>query len=120
MSNDEDAADVGSVLAGNLEAFEGIVRRWQGRLVTLAFRFCRDRARAEDMAQTAFLKAYRSLEQWRGGGAFSNWLFAVAANVYRSEMRRQSLVMFSLEAARDVIEAGSTIACDAGVDREER
>ncbi|MGB2986418.1 MAG: sigma-70 family RNA polymerase sigma factor [Phycisphaerae bacterium] len=120
MSEEQDAADVGRVLAGDVEAFAGIVRRWQGPLVTLAFRFCRDRGRAEEMAQTAFLKAYQSLGQWRGGGRFSNWLFAVAANVYCSEIRRQSLVMFSLDAARDVIEAGSTIACGAGVEREER
>ena len=88
MTEEQDAADVGRVLAGDVEAFTGIVQRWRGPLVTLAFRFCRDRDRAEEMAQTVFLKAYRSLEQWHGGSAFSSWLFAVAANVYRSEMRR--------------------------------
>ncbi len=120
MSEEQDAANVGRVLAGDVEAFAGIVRRWQGPLVTLAFRFCRDRGRAEEMAQTAFLKAYRSLERWRGRSAFSSWLFAIAANVYRSEMRRRHLIMLPLDAVRDVIETGPTNACDAGVEWEER
>src|SRR5262245_64604012 len=88
MSAEEDAADVARVLAGDLSAFEPIVRRWQKPLVNLAYRFCRDRARAEDMAQDAFLRAYRNLGSWRGEAAFSTWLFALATNVYRSEIRR--------------------------------
>lgn len=83
-----DPIDVARVLAGNSDAFEGIVRRWQGPLVNLAYRFCRDRDRAEEMAQEAFLRAYRSLSQWRGDAAFSTWLFALATNVYRTELRR--------------------------------
>jgi len=84
----EDEADVDQVLSGNIAAFENIVRRWQGPLINLAYRFCRDRARAEDMAQEAFLRAYRSLRTWRKDAAFSTWLFAVATNLYRSELRR--------------------------------
>lgn len=88
MSASEDQADVQQVLAGNTSAFEGIVRRWQGPLINLAYRFCGDRARAEDMAQEAFLRAYRGLAKWRGEAAFSTWLFALATNLYRSELRR--------------------------------
>lgn len=76
------------MLAGDVEAFEAIVRRWQGPLVSLAYRYCRDRGRSEEWAQEAFLRAYRNLESWRGEAAFSTWLFAVAANVYRSESRK--------------------------------
>jgi DNA-directed RNA polymerase specialized sigma24 family protein len=54
VSAREDEADVEKVLAGDLSAFEGIVRRWQGPLVSLAYRFCRDRGRAEELAQEAF------------------------------------------------------------------
>src|ERR1039458_9250139 len=56
---DEDLADVARVLAGDVQAFEGIVRRWQGPLVNMAWRYCRDRGRAEDLAQEAFLRAWR-------------------------------------------------------------
>ena len=76
------------MLAGDISAFEEIVRRWQGPLINLAYRFCRDRGRSEEMAQEAFLRAYRGLGQWRKDAAFSTWLFALAANFYRSELRR--------------------------------
>jgi len=55
--------------------------------VNLAYRFCHDRGRAEEMAQEAFLRAYRALGQWRKDAVFSTWLFALATNLYRSELR---------------------------------
>ena len=85
---DPDRKDVASVLAGDARAFEGIVRRWQGPLVNMAWRYCRDRGRAEEMAQEAFLRAWRGLATWRGESSFSTWLFSVAANVFRSELKR--------------------------------
>jgi RNA polymerase sigma-70 factor (ECF subfamily) len=84
----EDRVDVERVLAGDIAAFENIVRRWQGPLVNLAYRFCRDRSRAEEMAQEAFLRAWRALATWRRDAAFSTWLFALATNLYRTELRR--------------------------------
>jgi RNA polymerase sigma-70 factor (ECF subfamily) len=83
-----DRADVARVRGGDVEAFAGIVRRWQTPLINLAYRFCGDRGRAEEMAQEAFLRAYRGLEGYRGDAAFSTWLFALATNLYRSELRR--------------------------------
>jgi RNA polymerase sigma-70 factor, ECF subfamily len=83
-----DRADVARVRAGDVEAFAGIVRRWQVPLINLAYRFCGDRGRAEEMAQEAFLRAYRGLDSYRGDAAFSTWLFALATNLYRSELRR--------------------------------
>ncbi|HET9131828.1 MAG TPA: sigma-70 family RNA polymerase sigma factor, partial [Terriglobia bacterium] len=71
-----------------ISAFERIVQRWQGPLVNLAYRFCRDRSRAEDMAQEAFLRTFRGLKTWRRDAAFSTWMFAIATNFYRSELRR--------------------------------
>ncbi len=106
----EDEADVGRVLAGDVSAFEGIVRRWQSPLVNLAYRFCRDRGRAEDMAQEAFVRAYRALGSWRREAAFSTWLFAVATNVYRSEIRRVPTGMVPIDEARDAAAATSPLA----------
>jgi RNA polymerase sigma-70 factor (ECF subfamily) len=83
-----DQADVDRVLGGDVSAFEGIVRRWQGPLINLGYRFCRDRGRAEEMAQEAFLRAYRSLGQWNRKAKFSTWLFTVATHLYCSELRR--------------------------------
>jgi RNA polymerase sigma-70 factor (ECF subfamily) len=84
----EHEAVIERVLNGDAGAFAAIVERWQGPLVNLAYRFCRDRGRAEDMAQEAFLRAFRGLGSWRRDAAFSTWLFALATNVYRDEMRR--------------------------------
>jgi RNA polymerase sigma-70 factor (ECF subfamily) len=88
VAANDDLTDVERVLAGEIAAFEGIVRRWQSPLINLAYRFCRDRGRAEDMAQEAFLRAYRALGTWRRDAAFSTWLFALATNLYRTELRR--------------------------------
>jgi RNA polymerase sigma-70 factor (ECF subfamily) len=97
---DEDDADVARVVAGDLAAFEGIVRRWQGRLVGLAWRFCRDRGAAEDMAQEAFLKAFRSLRSFRGEAAFSTWLTSIALNSYRSRLRAEGPPLLGIDLAR--------------------
>src|ERR1051326_3694966 len=88
LSADADRADVEKELSGDTAALEHIVRRWQTPLINTAHGFCQDRSRAEDMAQEAFLRAYRALGKWRKDAAFSTWLFALATNLYRSELRR--------------------------------
>jgi len=113
----EDQAAVERVLLGDTSAFEGIVRRWQGPLVNLAFRFCRDRSRAEEMAQDAFLRAYRSLNRWRREAAFSTWLFALATNLYRSELRRIPVRTVPLD---EVVEPRDHRAIDGGLEVEDR
>jgi RNA polymerase sigma-70 factor (ECF subfamily) len=117
VSASEDQADVEKVLEGDISAFEGIVRRWQGPLVSLAYRFCRDRGRAEEMAQEAFLRIYRKLDHWRSDSPFSSWMFAVAANLYRSELRRIPLRTVPLE---DVAEPRDPRPQDGGLAREDR
>jgi RNA polymerase sigma-70 factor (ECF subfamily) len=97
---DQDAADAALVVAGDLSAFEGIVRRWQNRLVNMAWRFCRDRAMAEDMAQEVFLKTFRSLASFRRESAFSTWLISIAVNTYRSRIRAEGLPTLSLDPTR--------------------
>ena len=113
----DDQADVQKVLAGDLSAFEGIVRRWQGPLINLAYRFCHDRGRAEEMAQSAFLRAYRALATWRGEAAFSTWLFALATNLYRSEIRRIPARIVRLE---EVAELRDSHAIDGGLEAADR
>ena len=94
---DADLAAVDRVLSGDTQAFAAILERWQGPLVNMAWRYCRDRGRAEEMAQEAFIRAWRGLSQWRREGSFSTWLFSVAANVYRTELKRIPSVNLSLD-----------------------
>lgn len=93
---DADRLCVAKVLAGDAAAFEEIVRRWQTPIVNLAWRFFRDRDRAEEIAPDVFLRAWRALPQWRGDSAFSTWLFALAVNVCRSELRRRPVLAIPL------------------------
>ncbi|MCP3980128.1 MAG: sigma-70 family RNA polymerase sigma factor [bacterium] len=64
------------------------MRRWQGPLLKLAYRFCRDRALAEDMVQEAFLRIHRKLDRYDERSRFSSWMFTVATRVFISETRR--------------------------------
>jgi RNA polymerase sigma-70 factor, ECF subfamily len=107
LSADADQTDVEKVLAGDADAFENIVRRWQSPLINLAYRFCHDRGRAEDMAQDAFLRAYRALGGWRKDSAFSTWLFALATNLYRTEVRRIPPRTISLKEAAEPRDLGA-------------
>lgn len=102
MQPDPDLIDVGRVRAGDPSGFDGIVRRWQGPLINLAWRFVRDRARAEELAQDAFVQVYRQLDGFRGESAFSTWLFSVALNVFRSALRRAGVPSVPLDAVAEL------------------
>lgn len=104
---------VDRVLAGDVQAFAGIVARWQGPLINMAWRYCRDRGRAEEMAQEALIRAWRGLAHWRRESSFSTWLFSIAANVYRTELKQIPSVHLSLD---QVAEPSSPFAHDAQLD----
>ena len=98
------------MLEGDPSAFEGIVGRWQYRVVSLAWQFCRDRALAEDIAQEVFLKVYRALASFRGESSFSTWLTSIALNTCRSRAVTATRQMATLDPAR-------TVAVGAGTER---
>jgi RNA polymerase sigma-70 factor, ECF subfamily len=102
MTAEQDAADAASVVAGNPTAFEGIVTRWQGPILNLAWRSSRHRESAEDLAQEIFLHVFRALPSWRGKSRFSTWLFAIAVNHLRSRARRAEIRLDGIESAFDL------------------
>ena len=69
------------------------------------------------MAQSAFLRAYLNLGQWRREAAFSTWLFALAANVYRSELKRIPATMLSLD---EIVEPSDTRISDSKLEEAEQ
>ena len=69
-------------------------------LVSMAWRFCRDHATAEDMAQEVLLKTFRSLATFRGDSTFSTWITSIALNTYRSRIRVEGQSLLSLDPAR--------------------
>jgi RNA polymerase sigma-70 factor, ECF subfamily len=117
VSASDDQADIEKVLSGDISAFERIVRRWQRPLINLAYRFCRDRGRAEEMAQEAFLRAYRKLGLWRKDSVFSTWLFSLATNLYRSELRRIPIRTVPLDEVAEPTDPGPH---GGGMEDEER
>jgi RNA polymerase sigma-70 factor (ECF subfamily) len=117
LTDAEDRVAAAAVVAGEVDAFEGIVRRWQGPLVNLAYRFCREHGRAEEMAQDAFVKAFRALPRWRGEGRFSTWLFAVALNAYRSRLRRARVEEVPVE---ELLEVADPVRTEGVVEAEDR
>lgn len=88
----DDAVLVRQCQKGDLTAFEPLVVKYQDRIYNLCWRLCGDRQAAEDLTQEAFLKAFQSLETFRGASGFFTWLYRIATNLalsYRRCERRQ-------------------------------
>src|SRR5690606_28550334 len=77
---DTDEQLVERAFKGDKRAFDLLVLRYQHRLLGLIGRFIRDPHEAEDVAQEAFVKAYRALDKFRGDSAFYTWLYRIAIN----------------------------------------
>jgi RNA polymerase sigma-70 factor (ECF subfamily) len=71
---------------GERGAFDLLVLRYQHKVVKLVARLLRDPTEAEDVAQEAFVKAYRALASFRGDSAFYTWLYRIAVNTARNSM----------------------------------
>jgi RNA polymerase sigma-70 factor (ECF subfamily) len=70
-------------------AFEELVERTSRQVYTLAYRLVGDRHEAEDVAQEAYLRAYRSLRGFRGDARFETWLYRIVANAAMTQLRRR-------------------------------
>lgn len=75
---------------GDRRAMDLLVARYYGRLFGFAYRMLNEREAAEDLAQEALLRAYRSAHRFRVEERFSTWLFTIAANLCRTELRRRA------------------------------
>jgi len=69
---------------GDKKAFDLLVIKYQRKLVRLLSRFIRDHAEVEDVAQEAFIKAYRALPTFRGDSAFYTWLYRIGINTAKN------------------------------------
>lgn len=81
---DADAELVARVQRGDKQAFNLLVIKYQRKILRLLSRMIRDPADLEDVAQEAFIKAYRALPQFRGESAFYTWLYRIAINTARN------------------------------------
>lgn len=89
LGEQPDVDVLAEVASGDIDAYNKIVRRYQGRLYNFVFRFVGDRETAEDIVQETFLRAFRKREEYRAIANFSTWLFTIAGNLAKSELRRR-------------------------------
>jgi len=85
-----DSQLVERVQRGDKKAFDLLVLKYQHRILKLISRYVRDPSDAMDVAQDAFLKAYRSLPNFRGDSAFYTWIYRIAVNTAKNHLVAQS------------------------------
>lgn len=93
----EDGDVVAAFLAGEERAFQEIVDRYQTRLLNFVYRTIGDRERAEDLVQEVFIRVYRHLHRFDATKKFSTWIYTIASNLAKNELRnraRNPLVLF--------------------------
>ena len=80
--------------AGDLEAFNEIVSRYQGQLINFVGRLLSDRITAEDIVQETFLRVFRNKHRYKEIAKFSTWIYTIAGNLARTELRRRKIRNF--------------------------
>lgn len=75
-------------LAGDLSAFECLVRRYQQTVFDIVFRILRHKEEAEDIVQESFIKCYKNLDKYDPGRPFSPWLYRIASNLALTRIRQ--------------------------------
>lgn len=98
---DDDAALVASARAGELDAFELLVKKHQKRMFNIAFRLTGDYDEACEVVQDVFVSAYKSIKMFRGEAKFTTWLTAITVNLSKNRLKqmrsRQRHAAFSLD-----------------------
>ncbi len=96
---------MGRVAEGDERAFTELVRRYQGRVTNLVSRVLNDREASDDLAQEVFVRVFVHRRNYRRGSKFSTWLFTIAANLAKNEIRRRvrRRNWFSLDALQDLV-----------------
>ncbi len=95
MTREQEAQIIRKVQQGDVNAFERLVTEYEKAVYAIALRMTNNAEDAADMTQEAFIKAYNSLQAFRGDSKFSVWLFRIATNVcldfLRSRSRKQTV-----------------------------
>lgn len=85
-AQDSDQQLVERVQRGDKRAFDLLVLKYQHKILAIISRFVRDNAEVHDVAQEAFIKAYRALANFRGESAFYTWLYRIAINTAKNHL----------------------------------
>src|SRR5437763_8058669 len=93
--NDRDV--MAHVLKGDQQAYSILVERFQNYVFTIVLRYVKNREDAEEVAQDVFVKAYRSLADFKGTAKFSTWLYTVTTTTSLTFLRKKKLEVQSLD-----------------------
>jgi RNA polymerase sigma factor (sigma-70 family) len=88
---------IDQVLKGNQQKYELLVKKYQAFAFTIALRYTKNREDAEELAQSAFVKAYLNLRDYRGDAKFSTWLYTIVSSLCLSFLRKKKLEVHSLD-----------------------
>jgi RNA polymerase sigma-70 factor, ECF subfamily len=98
----DEAQMIASILGGNAHEFHTLIRPHERSVYIMALSLLQNEADAEDAAQEAFLKAFRSLAKFRGESKFGTWLVSITLNEARSRLRsKKNIKMESLDEAQE-------------------
>lgn len=85
------------VLAGNQPVYAQLVEKYKNFVFTIVLRYVKGREDAEEVAQDVFIKAYRSLKDFKGASKFSTWLYTITTTTSLSFLRKKQLEVQSLD-----------------------
>ena len=87
-----EAEIIAAILAGDTQLYHELIRPYERSVYMMALSYMKNEADAEDVAQEAFIKAFRNLSTFRGDAKFSTWLISITLNEARNRLRRQGIV----------------------------
>ena len=90
MPQEPDHTLVGRVQAGERAAFDVLVRRHQHRVLAVIGRYIADWSECQDVAQEAFVRAFRAIDSFRGDAQFSTWMHRIAVNTAKNHLTAQN------------------------------
>lgn len=88
---------IDKVLRGDQSLYAHLVKRYQNFVFTIALRYTPNREDAEEIAQDVFVKAYRSLADFRGESKFSTWLYTIVTTTCITFLRKKKVTIYSLD-----------------------
>lgn len=99
--HDDDAAYIAGARAGDFEAYEFLVSKYETKVYGIAVQMLANKEDAKDAAQDVFIKIFRSLQGFRGDSKFSTWLYRITYNVCLDYLRKKDRLALSLDGYAD-------------------
>ena len=121
MNKKEDLYLINKVKKGNVSAFETLINKHKELVYTVAIQIVKNKEDAEELAQDAFIKAYNSINSFKGDSKFSTWLYRIVYNLSVSKIRKKKKNLINID---DIPISGASVSDTyenySGLEKEER